>query len=123
MNTRVDVAQAYLDALCSHDGNTVPIAPDAVRYEVGLKTAFSGNHLRRSLSGGPQYRLIRGIRDVTWTESGDDVTAEYLLDAGMFGRNLMTVRVVEKFRIPEDDLRIHRIDASISLANSKLTAE
>lgn len=116
MNTRVDVAQAYLDALLHHDGNLVPIAPNAVRYEVGLKTAFSGDHLRRSLSGGPQYRLIRAIRDVEWTESGDDITAEYLLDAGMFGRNLMTVRVVEKFRIPETDLRIHRIDASISLA-------
>lgn len=113
MNPRIDVAQTYLDALLSHDGNTVPIAPNAVRYEVGLKTAFSGSHLRRSLSGGPQYRLIRAIRDVEWTESGDDVSAEYLLDAGLFGRDLVTVRVVEKFRIPENDLRIHRIDASI----------
>lgn len=122
MNTRVDVAQAYLDALLNHDGNLVPIAPNAVRYEVGLKTAFSGNHLRRSLSGGPQYRLIRAVRNVEWTVSGDDVTAEYLLDAGLFGRDLMTVRVIEKFRIPEDDLRIHRVDASITPVRAKRSA-
>ncbi|MBC2641539.1 MULTISPECIES: hypothetical protein [unclassified Rhodococcus (in: high G+C Gram-positive bacteria)] len=115
MNTQVDVARAYLDALLSHDGNAVPIEPRAVRYEVGLKTAFSGNHLRRSLSGGPQYRLIRAIRDCVWSVDGDDVTADYLLDAGLFGRTLVTVRVVETFRIPPDDLRIHRIDARIHL--------
>lgn len=113
MNTQVDVARAYLDALLSHDGNTVPIEPRAVRYEVGLKTASSGNHLRRSLSGGPQYRVVRAIRDCVWTVDGDDVTVDYLLDAGLFGRTLVTVRVVETFRIPQDDLRIHRIDAKI----------
>ncbi|MFD4369171.1 hypothetical protein [Rhodococcus sp. NPDC058521] len=123
MNPRVDVAQAYLDALLSHDGNTVPIAPGAVRYEVGLKTALSGNHLRRSLSGGPQYHLVRAIRDVTWTEDGDHVTAEYLLDAGLFGRTLTTVRVTETFHIPADDLRIHRIDASIRPGGKRPSVE
>ncbi|MFC9362084.1 hypothetical protein ACFTZB_36615 [Rhodococcus sp. NPDC057014] len=113
MNTQVDVARAYLDALLSHDGNAVPIEPRAVRYEMGLKTAFSGNHLRRSLSGGPQYRVIRAIRDCVWTVDGDDVTVDYLLDAGLLGRTLATVRVVETFRIPPHDLRIHRIDAKI----------
>ncbi|MCJ0906871.1 hypothetical protein [Rhodococcus sp. ARC_M6] len=113
MDPRIDVARAYLDALLNRDGSSVPLAPDAVRHEVGLKTGFSGNHLRRSLSGGPQYRLVRAIRDIDWTVNGDDVTAEYLLDAGLFGRNLMTVRVTETFRIPTDDLRIHRITAKI----------
>ncbi|AOW93693.1 hypothetical protein BFN03_16380 [Rhodococcus sp. WMMA185] len=113
MDDQVDVARAYLDALLSRNGNSVPIEPRAVRYEAGIKTAFSGDHLRRSLSGGPQYRLIRVIRDCTWSVEGDDVTADYLLDAGLFGRTLATVRVVETFRIPRSDLRIHRIDARI----------
>ncbi|WP_072690231.1 hypothetical protein [Rhodococcus marinonascens] len=113
MDEQVDVARAYLNALLSHNGNSVPIEPSAVRYEAGLKTAFSGNHLRRSLSGGPQYRLIRLIRDCAWSVEGDDVTADYLLDAGLFGHTLVTVRVVETFRIPRGDLRIHRIDAKI----------
>lgn len=112
------MAQAYLDALLSHDGSSVPFAPDAVRHEVGLKTGFSGNHLRRSLSGGPQFRVIRDIREVAWTVEGDGVTADYLLDAGLFGRNLVTVRVTETFRIPEDDLRIHRITAKIRPARA-----
>ncbi|MEV0947307.1 hypothetical protein [Rhodococcus sp. NPDC049939] len=113
MDEQVDVARAYLRALRSHNGNSVPIEPRAVRYEAGLKTAFSGDHLRRSLSRGPQYRLIEAIRDCVWSVDGDDVTADYLLDAGLLGRTLVTVRVVETFRIPRDDLRIHRIDAKI----------
>lgn len=116
MNTQIDVARSYLDALLSHDGSSVPYAPDAVRHEMGLKTGFSGNHLRRSLSRGPQYRLIRAIRDIEWSVDGDDVTADYLLDAGLFGRTLTTVRVNEIFRIPVSDLRIHRIDAKIQRA-------
>ncbi|MEU2001104.1 hypothetical protein ACH47B_12155 [Rhodococcus sp. NPDC019627] len=113
MNTQVEVAQAYLDALVSHDGNAVPFDPRAVRYEAGIKTAFSGNHLRRSLSRGPQFRLIRAVREVAWSVAGDDVTADYLLDAGLFGRTFVTVRVIETFRIPQNDLRIRRIDAKI----------
>lgn len=113
MDPRIGVAQTYLDALLSHDGSSVPFAPDAVRHELGIKTGLSGNHLRRSLSGGPQYRLIRAVRAVRWTVDGDDLTADYLLDAGAFGTDLVTVRVVETFRIPTDDFRIHRITAKI----------
>ncbi|TSD45074.1 hypothetical protein FFI94_002140 [Rhodococcus sp. KBS0724] len=116
---RIAVARAYLDALLSHDGSSVPLAPDAVRHEAGIKTGFSGNHLRRSLSGGPQFRLVRAIRDVEWTVDGENVVAAYLLDAGLFGKNLMTVHVHETFRIPTDDLRIHRITAKIRPTRGK----
>ena len=56
-----------------------------------------------------------------WTVDGDDLTADYLLDAGLFGRNLMTVRVTETFRIPADDHRIHHITAKIRPARAKHT--
>ncbi|WP_068271783.1 hypothetical protein [Aldersonia kunmingensis] len=108
---RIAVARAYIDALVSHDGASVWFAPDAVRYELGLKTGWSGNHLRRSLSRGPQFRVILGVRDLVASVEGDVVHTEYLLDSGVFGRRLMTVRIEEDFVIPADDLRIHRIDA------------
>lgn len=113
MTTQIDVARTYLDALISHDGDSVPFAPDAVRYELGVKTGRSGKHLRNSLSRGPQYRVIRGIRNLTTSVEGDIVHTEYLLDAGLLGRRLATVRVIEDFAIPHADLRIHRIDADI----------
>lgn len=114
MTTQVDVAKKYLDALISHDGASVPFAPDAVRHENGLKTGRSGNHLRKSLSNGPQYRVIEGIRNLTTSVDGDVVHTEYLLDAGLFGRKLATVRVVEDFTIPPSDLLIHRVVAKIA---------
>ncbi len=66
MTAQLDAARTYVAALLSHDGDSVPYAPGAVRYEVGLKTGFSGNHLRRSLSRGPQFRVIRAIRDESY---------------------------------------------------------
>ncbi|KAA0024490.1 hypothetical protein [Antrihabitans cavernicola] len=114
MTTQIDVARAYLDALISHDGDSVAFAPDAVRYENGLKTGRSGKHLRNSLTRGPQYRIISAIRKLTTSVDGDVVHTEYLLDAAAFGRRLATVRVVEDFAIPPADLLIHRIDAKIS---------
>lgn len=115
MNAQLEAAQKYVAALLSHDGDSVPYAPDAVRYEVGLKTGFSGNHLRRSLSRGPQFRVIRAIREEQYRVDGDEVIADYLIDAGLFGRTLATAHVHETFRIPADDPRIHRIDAKIRL--------
>lgn len=113
MTDQISVARAYLDALISHDGASVAFAPDAVRYEMGVKTGRSGKHLRNSLSRGPQYRVIREIRKLTTSVEGDVVHTDYLLDAGLFGRKLATVRVIEDFTIPAADLRIHRIDAQI----------
>ncbi|TSE00630.1 hypothetical protein FOS14_06220 [Skermania sp. ID1734] len=113
MAGQVAVARAYIDALVSHDGDSVPFAADAVRYEMGVKTGRSGKHLRRSLSRGPQYRVILGVRDLQTRVDGDVVRTVYLLDAGLFGRRLTTVKIVEDFAIPADDLRIHRIDAKI----------
>ena len=49
---RIAAAQAYIDALATHDADAVPFAHGCTRVEVGLKTGFSGNHLRRSLNRG-----------------------------------------------------------------------
>ena len=56
---RIAAAQSYIDALVNHDATSVPFAPGCVRIEFGFKTGFSGDHLRRSLNGGPQYRVIQ----------------------------------------------------------------
>lgn len=52
--SRIAAAQAYIDALVSHDGDSVPFAAGCTRVEQGVKNGFSGNHLRRSLNRGLQ---------------------------------------------------------------------
>jgi hypothetical protein len=47
-NDRIAAAEAYIDALASHDGDSVPFAPDCVRIEQGVQTGSSGDHLRRT---------------------------------------------------------------------------
>jgi hypothetical protein len=74
---RIAAAQAYIDALVTHDGDAVPFASECTRIEFGLKTGFSGNHLRRSLSRGLQYRVIKSTTAPRYSTNGDVVRAEY----------------------------------------------
>jgi deazaflavin-dependent oxidoreductase (nitroreductase family) len=106
---RVAAAQAYIDALVSHNGDSVPFAPDCTRVEQGVKTGFSGQHLRRSLNGGPQYRIIAAATVPEYSVSGDEVRARFtvLTRLGAGGRQVAAL-VDETFLIPTDGL-IHHI--------------
>jgi hypothetical protein len=100
---RVATAQSYIDALVSHRGDSVPFAPGCIRIEQGIKTGFSGNHLRRSLSRGPQYRIIAATTKPNYTIAGDVVRAVYnVLTKASFGKRRIAARVDETFIIPAD---------------------
>ena len=115
---RIAAAQAYISALASHDADTVPFAPGCTRVEVGIKTGFSGNHLRRSLNGGLQYRVISSVGTPEFTVDGDTVRARFDLSTKptLAGRRV-GAHVDETFLIPADDpsgrAQIHHINASI----------
>ncbi|MFL6088675.1 MAG: hypothetical protein ACJ71Z_00860 [Aeromicrobium sp.] len=107
---RIAVAGTYLDAIVSHDGNGVPFTPDCVRIENGLKTGFSGNHLRRSLNRGPQYRIIKATTDRSFTVDGDHVRADFTVVTKVrLGRRRLVASTRDDFVIPADDGRIHHI--------------
>jgi hypothetical protein len=38
--SRIAAAQAYIDALVGHDGDSVPFATDCTRVEQGIKVRF-----------------------------------------------------------------------------------
>ena len=107
--TRLAAAQAYIDALVSHDGDSVPFAAGCTRVEQGIKNGFSGNHLSRSLNRGPQYRIIAATTDPEYTVAGDEVRARYtvLTRLSVAGRRA-AAHVDETFVIPSDGL-IHHI--------------
>jgi len=111
---RIAVAQAYIDALVTHNADDVQFAPNCTRVEVGLKTGFSGNQLRRSLNRGLQYRVISSTTRPDYTVEGDEVRARYDLvtKPSLAGRRV-AAHLDEVFVIPADDGRIHRIRASI----------
>jgi hypothetical protein len=111
---RIAAAQAYIDALVSHDASAVPFAPNCVRVEVGLKTGFSGNHLRRSLNGGLQYQVIREAKQPEFTVDGDHVRAQFdLLTKPSIAGRRVGAHIDETFLIPASDGQIHHIRASI----------
>jgi hypothetical protein len=74
---RVAAAQAYVNALADHRADDVPFAPDCTRVEVGIKTGFSGNHLRRSLNRGVQYRIIEKTTPPEFTAVDDGLRARF----------------------------------------------
>ncbi len=102
--SRIAAAQSYIDALVSHDGDAVPFAARCTRIEQGIKNGFSGNHLRRSLIRGPQYRLLERTTPPDYRVDGDEVHAAYqvLTKAALGGRRL-AARVNETFVIPAEN--------------------
>ncbi|SEH61849.1 hypothetical protein SAMN04489835_2084 [Mycolicibacterium rutilum] len=114
---RIAAADAYIDALASHRADAVPFAPGCVRVEQGVKTGFSGDHLRRSLNNGPQYRIIAATTDRKFTVDGDHVHATFTVvtKAKIAGRRVVAP-VRETFLIPAADGRIHHIRARFSPA-------
>lgn len=100
---RIAAAQSYIDALVNHDGDAVPFAPGCTRVEQGIKNGFSGNHLRRSLNRGLQYRLLAETTPPDYRIDGDRVHASYqvLTKAGFGGRHL-AAHVDETFVIPAE---------------------
>ncbi|MCV7418091.1 hypothetical protein [Mycolicibacterium litorale] len=111
---RIAAADAYISALATHDAADIPFAPDCVRFEVGLKTGFSANHLRRSLTRGPQYQVIAATTDRTFHVAGDEVHATFTVvtKARVAGRRVVA-HVDETFLIPASDGLIHHIRARI----------
>jgi hypothetical protein len=111
---RIAAAQSYIDALVNHDAGGVPFAPSCVRIEFGFKTGFSGDHLRRSLNGGPQYRVIRSATAPEYTVDGDVVRARFDLTTkpSLAGRRV-GAHIDETFEIPAADGQIHHIRAIV----------
>ena len=100
---RIAAAQAYIDALVSHDGDAVPFAPGCTRIERGIKNGFSGNHLRRGLNRGLQFRIIAATTPPDYTVTGDEVRAVYdVLTKVAFGGRRMAAHIDETFLIPTE---------------------
>lgn len=98
-------ADAYLDALVSHDASAVPFAPGVQRVENGLVTGRSGDEIRKDLNTSVKYKIITGLRDRAYTETGPSAdgtvteNVDYRLDVGVAGATLLTVRVRERFDV------------------------
>ena len=76
---RIAAARAYVDALVSHDASAVPLDPGCTRIELGVKTGRNGDHIRRSLNGGPQFKLIHRISEFEATVDGNTVNTTYFV--------------------------------------------
>jgi hypothetical protein len=112
--SRIAAAQAYIDALVSHDGDAVPFAARCTRVEHGVKNAFSGNHLWRSLNRGPQCRLLADTTPLDYPVLRDEVNAAYdVLTKAAFGGRRVGARVNETFvtlaESPSGQAQIHHI--------------
>ena len=101
--SRIAAAQAYVDALVSHDGDSVPFAAGCTRVEQGFKNGFSGNHLRRSIKRGPQYRILAHTTPPDYSIDGDEVHAVYnVLTKAALGGRRVAAQVNETFVIPAE---------------------
>src|SRR4051794_36807829 len=66
---RIDAANAYLAALVSHNGDAIPLADDAQRYENGSNTGDGAQGIRDGVESPIMY-VITGIQDLHWEVEG-----------------------------------------------------
>lgn len=109
----VAAAKTYVDALVSHDPATVPFHPDCVRIELGVKTGRNGEHLRRSLARGPQYRVIHTISEFTSRVEGRVVHVTFYVHVHPKPLKL-AAKVTESFEFDADG-RIVKIIAKFGV--------
>jgi len=106
----IAAARSYVEALATHDPSQVPFAADCTRTELGVKTGRSGDHLRRSLTSGPQYRVIKYVSDFTARVEGGVVHVTFYVNV-LFG---LRSQVTERFEFNAAG-EITRIVASFGL--------
>jgi len=78
----VDIASSYLDALVTHDGSAVPLAPRAWRIENGHNSGDSGPDIASAL-GADIMHVVTGVRDLEWTVEDDTAIVFYTLDVDL----------------------------------------
>jgi len=106
----IAAARSYVEALASHDPSQVPFAVDCTRTELGVKTGRSGDHLRRSLTSGPQYRVIKYVSDFAPRVENGVVYSTFYVNV-LFG---LRSKVTERFEFNAAG-EIVRIVASFGL--------
>jgi hypothetical protein len=104
----VAAAHTYIAALATHRADNVPFARDCTRIEVGLKTGFSGDHLRRSLNRGLQYRVIESVTTPEFTMEDGKVRAKFdvITKPSLAGRRVCS-HVDETFTFNADGEILH----------------
>jgi len=78
----VDPARAYLAALVSHEGATVPLAPLAWRVENGAGSGESGPDIATAL-GTEIMHVVTAVRDEEWFVEDDTAIVFYTIDVDL----------------------------------------
>jgi hypothetical protein len=108
---RIGAARAYVEALASHDASQVPLHPDATRVEAGIRTGFSGEQIRFDLEHGPQFRLIKEVRDARFATDGETVVADFALE---LVAPVVRTRVHEVFTFEGGEIRTIVADIALT---------
>jgi hypothetical protein len=97
--TIVDIATRYLDALVSHEADTVPLARDARRIDNGKVVVEGADALRAVIRREPAL-VTSSFR---WLVDGDDAIVFYDLDADM-GDAPIPAYIGERFTVRNEEI-------------------
>lgn len=67
------IARIYLDALLSHDGSKLPLAPNVRRTENALTNAVGANEVRESFARTHMVEAVRDARFIVDAQAGEVV--------------------------------------------------
>ena len=108
--TVIDVATRYLDALVSHDADSVPLAPNARRIDNGKVVVTGADALREIIRREP----AASTSAFRWLTHGDAAVVFYDLDADMGGDDLIPAYIGERFTVRDGLAQLEGVDRLIS---------
>ena len=99
--TTVATATRYLDALVSHDADSVPLADDVRRIDNGKVVVSGADELQAIIRREPAA-ATHGFR---WLTDGDDAVVFYDLDADMGDADTIPAYIGERFTVRDALIR------------------
>jgi hypothetical protein len=99
----LEISQAYVDALTSHNATGVPLADDAYRIENGSFVGTTGPEIRAALEG-EGMSIVDRIEDLRWFAGRGSAAAFYTLFVNIGDDAQAVCRIGERFRVYREQL-------------------
>jgi hypothetical protein len=99
----LEISQAYVDALTSHDASRVPLADGAYRIENGASMGTTGPEIRAALESDGM-KMIDRVEELRWFVGTGSAAAFYTLFVNAGNDAHVVCRIGERFRVYRQEL-------------------
>jgi hypothetical protein len=114
----IEISQAYVDALTSHDASGVPLAEGAYRIENGVFVGSTGPEIRAALES-EGMSIVDRVEDLRWFVGTGSAAAYYTLFVNIGDDAQAVCHIGERFRVYREELVEIEVVISTTMAEAQ----